>query len=113
MIVLVWLLRFLVYGGLAVLSLGVIAPAVGGGLLGLLITAPLAGVAIMIDLWLTAKWRKTSIDKIVSSRMLLADSVLSGEKNKEQNQPLELEASVVEIYEIEPDGDISKESQDN
>lgn len=99
-VLLIWVIRFICYGGLAILAIGIIAPAIGGTF-GLLVTAPLAGLAIAIDVFLTAKIRKTTVENIVSSRLLIADSVLA-EKSKEGENPVpELETSVVEIHRLD------------
>ena len=112
MILLIWVIRFIVYGALAVLSLGVIAPAIGGSI-GLLLTAPLAGLALAIDIFLTAKMKSTTVDKIVSSRLLIVDSVLSGEDKSGQSSVPELETEVVEVYRIEnpPEEDSEEEGK--
>jgi hypothetical protein len=100
MVVLIWLIRFVVYGGLAVLALGVIAPAIGGQI-GILVTAPLAAVALAIDVLLTAKFRKTTPENIISSRMLLLDDVLSENKNRDEKTTLEIEGQVVDAHKLE------------
>lgn len=109
MVILIWAIRFAVYGALAVLSLGVIAPTIGGSI-GLLATAPLAGLALAIDIFITAKMKSTSVDKIVSSRLLIVDSVLSGEDKSGQSSVPELETEVVEVYHLENPEDEEEKS---
>lgn len=100
MIILIWLLRLVIYGGFAILSLGVIAPAIGGQV-GIFASAPLAGLAVFLDLFLTSKIRKTSIENVVSSRFLLVDSVLTDKGKEADEKVLEIEGEVVEPYKIE------------
>lgn len=102
MVVLIWGLRFLIYGGLAILSLGVIAPAIGGGI-GIFAAAPLAALAVALDVFLTAKMRKTTVVNIASSRMLMIDSVLSKNGSDAENSTLEIEGEVVETHRLEED----------
>jgi uncharacterized protein YqfA (UPF0365 family) len=110
MVFLIWLVRFIVYGGLAILALGVIAPAIGGQI-GILITAPLAAVALAVDVLVTARLRKTTPTNIVSSRMLLLDDFLSENKTRDEKTTLEIEGQVVDAYKLEDKEEIEKEDK--
>lgn len=73
---LAWIIRVPLYLAAAWLSLFVLAPLFPGSA-GILITAPIAAAIVCLDLWMTAKLRGRSVQAEVSSRILVADRVLS------------------------------------
>jgi len=72
-----WPLRIIVYSFAIILSFNYLVPLVGNPTLGIAISAPIAGLAIALDLLLTSKIRRTSFESEATRRMIIVDSVLS------------------------------------
>lgn len=91
---LLWPMRIVLYGSAAFLGLGVIYPAVGGGIPGLLLAAPTASIALAIDVFVSSKVRKENIEQNIARRIVVIDAILSKKEDSPQQLP---EAEVEEV----------------
>lgn len=89
-----WIIRIVLYGGAAFVGLGIIMPAIGGGILGVLVAAPTASLALAADIWISARLRKEPVEQNVARRVMILDYILSSEKDRQEQLP---DAEVEEV----------------
>jgi hypothetical protein len=98
----IWIARIIIYPAMGYLGLAVIMPAFSSQIVGLLLAAPTAAIALGLDLWITAWGKKKTLGEVATSRALIIDHLLSepGE-SVASKRARELETTQVVEAEIE------------
>jgi hypothetical protein len=101
---LIWIARIIIYPAMAYLGLAVIMPMFSSHLLGLLLAAPTAALALGLDLGITAWGKRRSIGEVATRRALIIDHLLSqpGESVASRRAAELKEAPIVEAEIEEP-----------
>jgi hypothetical protein len=96
----IWVIRIIVYGGLFALAFTFLFPL---GIIGMLLGAPLAALAILLDVYLTGKLSGRDPKEVAAERILRLDYALSkpgesalGQLEQGDNSPLGPERQIEE-----------------